>query len=226
MKKILLLLMFLLPNVSFAQVTDNFDSYTDGDLNGQGSWSGNTAWDIQGTTVQGGTKAITHVGGTASNVSKSMTSTAAGVQSFYFRVAGTADALMRFFLVESETNNVLVKSNGGALYYFNGASYINWASISSNIWYKVDIQWDKATQKARYRLDNGTWTSYDNLYTNTVTGVNTVILGKGTNDTTAIYFDTLTNATESAATTPIISPLIFFGFIELYKLHLYKPHFV
>ena len=42
---------------------DNFDSYTDGDLNGQGGWSGSSAYDVQGITVQAGAKAVVVVGG-------------------------------------------------------------------------------------------------------------------------------------------------------------------
>ena len=39
-------------------LVDNFDSYSDGDLNGQGSWSGSTAFDVQTTIKHSGTKAI------------------------------------------------------------------------------------------------------------------------------------------------------------------------
>ena len=47
-------------------LVDNFDSYTDGNLAGQGSWTDPEGYssgdfDVQGTTVQGGTKAVAAV---------------------------------------------------------------------------------------------------------------------------------------------------------------------
>ena len=37
---------------------DNFNSYNDGDLNGQGDWSGSTEFQIQGVVVEEGDKAV------------------------------------------------------------------------------------------------------------------------------------------------------------------------
>src|SRR3990167_5066927 len=39
-------------------VTDNFDGYSDGDLTCNGNWSGSTQYDVQGTVVQAGSKAV------------------------------------------------------------------------------------------------------------------------------------------------------------------------
>jgi hypothetical protein len=55
-----LLTLVPLTALATAIVTDTFDSYSNGDLAGQGSWASSgtaTAYDVQSTVVQGGTKA-------------------------------------------------------------------------------------------------------------------------------------------------------------------------
>ena len=37
---------------------DNFNSYNDGNLNGQGGWSGHTGFQVQGTVVKEGAKGM------------------------------------------------------------------------------------------------------------------------------------------------------------------------
>ena len=48
---------------------DDFDSYSDGDLNGQGNWLGDTDFDVQGVIKYSGTKAVKcSLGGTITNI--------------------------------------------------------------------------------------------------------------------------------------------------------------
>lgn len=146
-------------------LVDNFDSYTDGDLNGQGSWSGNAAFDVQGTVVQAGAKAISCATGGDITVSKSFTATASDSQVFYMRTNTTSRTSATDFytgvtlvasLVFSPTLADDIRLNTTA------ASTIL-ASLLADTWYKVEVQWDAAlgtNGQLRARVDDGTWSAY------------------------------------------------------------------
>lgn len=181
-------------------LTDNFDSYTDGDLNGQGSWSGGTDFDIQGTTTQGGAKAVLNTAAASSSISKNFTGSATGVQSLYGRTADvTSDAVWSIRMGESGSAKHYIKTNGGQVQYFNGAAYANLGAVSADTWFKLDIQWDASTDQARYRLNDGTWTSYYSGVA-TYTQISTVILVKDSADTDDAFWDSFSDG-ESVAPT-------------------------
>ena len=74
--------------------TDNFNSYNDGDLNGQGSWSGDTDFDVQSIiTVEG--KAVKIVGTGIESISKTGTQLSEGRITVYHRRT-TADTKETF----------------------------------------------------------------------------------------------------------------------------------
>jgi len=65
---------------------DSFNNYTDGDLNTQGDWSANSTFDIQGTTVYEGSKAVYWAGETTDvTAEKTGTSQNDGIIYFYVR---------------------------------------------------------------------------------------------------------------------------------------------
>lgn len=170
-------------------ITDNFDSYIDGDLNGQGSWSGNADFDVQGVTVQAGAKAIVN---SASNKSilKSSTLASNGAQVIWGRVTTTGDDIWAIRLSEGGTDRIGVKTNGGNLQYFDGSTYNTIGTVSINTWFKLDVQWDFSTQMARYQLNDGGYTAYDTVLSNMSAGIDGVKLQNNGAAVTA-YWDTL-----------------------------------
>lgn len=144
-----------------ATLTDNFDSYTDGDLNGQGSWSGSVEFDVQGTVVQAGAKAVAYLASSSNSISKDFTASTTGVQSIWGRVSDvTIDGRWSFRMASGASAIFYIKTNAGNVVYFDGATYTTLGAVSNNTWFQVECQFDASTDKARYRLNGGTWTAY------------------------------------------------------------------
>ena len=194
---------------------DNFNSYSDGDLNGQGSWSGSTLFDVEGTTVQEGTKAVSNVSATGGEIAKGFTIQANGVQRFYIRqVDGTlADNSGTFQLKEGAT--VIVQlfrwstSNGSDLRYQTGAStYTNFGTLTSGNWFYVDIEWRSSDKYIRYSFNGGAFTSWVAPVNNFTSGIDTVVLQRYNAGTGETNFDNFTDQTPATANTSNFFPFI------------------
>jgi hypothetical protein len=196
-----------------ASVTETFDACSDGDTNGYNSWSGSVNFDCQGTVTQSGAKAVVHQTAASGVIAKSFGSTdATGTQQIYGRVAGTTDELWMVRLREAGSSTIIVKTNGGNLQYFDGGSYVTIGAVSLNTWFQLDVEWDAASDTARYRLDGGSWTSFVSFNGTITTGIDDVALVKGAANATAAYWDTLSPAGAVAAAADVKVPdLIFFN---------------
>ena len=168
-------------------LTDNFDSYNDGDLNGQGSWSGNATFDIQGTTKYEGDKAVTAV---VSNdwidISKSFTSEVAGVQSAKIRCnaqpTGSSGAIRIHQGAGAEVANVYFAGDRIQIDRSGGNDYIL-QPYSADTWYEIEIEWDagrgaNGEVRARARIAEGTWGSWSTWATgsNNFTAIDKIYL--------------------------------------------------
>lgn len=191
-------------------LVDNFDSYTDGDLNGQGSWSGSTDFDIQGSVVQAGAKAVAHTAAASGNILKSFTGAASGTQSIYGRVASTAiSGLWMVRLYEGAAARIFIQTDGaGNLSYNDGGGLVTIGAITADTWFKLDIEWQASDDTARYRLDNGTWTAFDTIVFPITTEIDTLRLFKDVADATAIYFDTAAEVGGDVVVTPQNQPTL------------------
>ena len=96
-------------------VVDNFESYSNGDLTGQGGWSGSTEYDVQTSIVQAGSKAV-HSGGTNSKIEQTFTLEATGAQILRGRVTSTLSDKWALRIKEGSSNRIAIKTNG--LYIF------------------------------------------------------------------------------------------------------------
>jgi len=158
-------------------VTDNFNSYNDGDLNGQGSWTAHANIDVQGTEVKEGTKAIrdsnAHTG--TEEMKKSGSALADGKLTFYFQIAGSGDHNLSFYLVSGGAANVFMGFLNGSFRYHNGSAWQTGIfDYTLNAWHSFEIEWRASDDKARFRMDedtwtdwvtnNGTWTTLDELW--------------------------------------------------------------
>lgn len=143
-------------------LTDNFNSYADGDLNTQGSWSGSVIFDIQGTVVREGAKAVSAAAiGSDQNITKTGTATATGKISFYVRRTATGGGATRLALKTGATlcHEVVLQATGAVdMWDSSSGSWKNLGTYVADTWYLIEIEWQDSDDKARGRLDGGSWT--------------------------------------------------------------------
>lgn len=143
---------------------DNFNSYDDNPLDGQGSWVSDENFDIQAATVYEGAKAVKiKAGATSGNQAyKLATGVTTGSQSFAFRSAGT-DSNLKIELLGNAAGvgvYVIITTTGKIQYYTTGFSTGDIQNYSANTWYVVDVEWRVSDKKARYRVNAGDWTDW------------------------------------------------------------------
>ena len=173
-------------------LNDNFDSYNNGDLNGQGNWSGSALFDIQDSVVQQGAKAGVIVGdGSLHVIAKSFNPETEGIQTCYVRQAVNSENF-DIILLEDTTIDVIIRlQDDGNIAYWDGdlSAYTAIQSYNANQWYKFDIQVRKSDKKARYRVDNGTWTDWKTTRISYTTAINGLRIRKPAGGTATCYFD-------------------------------------
>lgn len=188
-------------------LVDNFDSYTAGDLTGQGTWT--DAGSGAGGSIDVQTSVfVSSPNGVASNTTnfagrnKAFALQANGIQSFRFRVTNTGDnGLMKFRLREGGTNAILVFTNAGNLCYNNGATTPTIQAVSADTWYRVDIQWVLSGSQARYQVDGTGYTAYDNIQNALSAGCDNVTIAQDVGATANIvYWDDLTDTGAGGST--------------------------
>ena len=195
-------------------ITDTFDTYSTGDLNGNGDWSGYVGFDVQTSVVQSGVNAISVTGVSANEHIDKTIDAESGSQVYYMR---------------SPVNNVYsgrVSGYGaGGVYLWNVALYSDgnikyygvetWETIqaySADTWYKIEVQWDCGTDLIRYRVDDGTWTNWVGFIVGrTDTAVANIQMYVPTENTgTTIYFDSFSDPNAAPPTIPkkVLPPII------------------
>jgi hypothetical protein len=187
--------------------SDNFDSYANGDLNGQGSWSGSATMDVQGTVVQAGAKAIQSLNnGNGQVITRSFTATGGTpVLSVYVRNSTTATQGAYSGISDSAGEGwYCVMKSDNTWYLTNPQSFSATTVVGSgwaaNTWYKAEIEVDTANKRARARIDGGAWSSY--LTSSSFgTQVSKVQLTIGANFSGTSYWDTL-SVDDGAASGP------------------------
>jgi hypothetical protein len=148
--------------------TDNFDSYSDGDLNSQNggtgwsaAWTGNTLYDVQGTVTKSGSKAIVLVdNGSEPEIGRKLTAVTDGSVHVSMRRNTTSVDSQGFWLTEgstpTEANRVCgVQFNASGNIIAVGSGSTTLQSYSADTWYDVDIQFDCATDKFRVSINGG-----------------------------------------------------------------------
>ncbi len=173
---------------------ENFNSYTDGDLNGQGSWSGHVNFDIQASVVQEGAKAVINQTGANATITKTFTPSDIEEQQFYARAdTGNLGMLTRF----EKTGSV---------------SIFDLSHSADDTWHKYNVQWDGTavrgaggTGQYRYKVDDGAWGSWTDGVAS-FTEVVAITLRKG-GEAAPSYWDNFTAiAIPSSSVSPSASP--------------------
>ena len=172
-------------------LTETFNSYTDGDLNGQGSWSGNVAFDVQGTTTAEGAKAVI-VQSLADNfVEKTGASTTDGAIVIYFRKNSCSDGQITLRLYQGTTESVTfyIQEDCNILYINSAATGVSIGTYEVDDWNSFQVEWRSSDTTVRYQEDGNGWTGWVAPYSAFSTGLDKVRIGAYSVDTASIYFD-------------------------------------
>jgi len=183
-------------------LTDDFNSYSNGSIEGQGGWTGNGVnefFTVQSSTVKEGTKAIesslnfpfvglgvTKIGDLLSDGSVSVS---------VRRNATFTNGLFRLW--EGNSIKVIVQfssssgNQGSIVYQDNGGIFRHLSLMAPDTWYQLQIEWRSSpSQQLRYRVDEGMWTDWVVPRVNWTVGLNTINLFRGSvTGSGRIYFD-------------------------------------
>lgn len=198
---LLLVIVFSYTSSVFATTFETFDSYSDGALSGQGSWTGGSGPLIQGTVTQAGAKAVSRGsgGGEPTETVKTLSpvlSTDLTTFTSYIRSANANDTNggsteVRYYNGSTRLFSTRLSQDTNAI-KFDGASTVTvLGSISSDTWYKMEIEFNFTAHTARARVDGGTWTSsISDIGSDSFTQVDKIALQFG-GSTATHYVDTL-----------------------------------
>lgn len=189
---------------------ENFDGYNDGDLNGQGGWSGDVLFDIQSTVKQAGTKAVkivTPVDAVTKTIQKSFTPFKDGIVAIYVRKENALSTYgFSYGRIYSGANRLCFFTHRQEfiLFYWYGGSFDTLILTPANAtWYKIEFEFRSSDGYCRARIDGGTWTEWRQPE-NSYSVVDTVMLAaKGT----ASYANTTYYDTISVTATAIVKTL-------------------
>ena len=183
-----------------AMFTDNFDSYTDGDLTGQGTWSGNVLADVQGTVVQQGAKAIKFTTAAGSGQTNLITAThsptlTSGTQNFYFRLDSNGSLHMigvRFVdggnslgtidLVQTDSTHCKVRFN-------NGPNHDIATGLNLGDWVKINAVLDAGADTIDISVNDGTPASFSTESAYTTYNQTVVRVDNNVGGAVTAYFD-------------------------------------
>lgn len=171
-------------------LTDNFDSYNDGDLNGQGGWAGSAEFDV-GAAFKNGASGKGVGGVNLSAQVEIIKSTgddeADGCQINYFYIDdwGNTNADVYFIMMDDTAfaADAIITQTGG-MGVWDGSGWDMKESLSLDTWYKLELCWIFSGNVYTAQLDDGTvhdgdsptwfggWTSVDKLKIQTWTAPN------------------------------------------------------
>lgn len=188
--------------------TDNFDSYTDGDLNGQGSWSGETEFDVQGSVVQSGSKAVSCGNTSTKWIDKVGRQQTAGTASCYMRRNTNSSGYAVFSVREDTTSAmyIIFRADGYVRCYYNGG-YTSQA-YSADTWYNVQAQWRSTpSHQIRYRIDDGDWSDWYSPWNDWTTGPDRLRLLVDEHTSATSYWDNISVSDDGTYTDIIYNGL-------------------
>lgn len=174
---------------------EDFEGYSLGDLNGQGSWSGSAIFDVIDTLPKIGSQSVSsyNTGGDQS-IEKTGTLETDGVIGMYMRkdtVGGTTPA---FDIMASSTmvSRIVAFDGGNWKFLATGSTWVDTGiTCEADTWYWTEIEWESTEGKIRVQIDDNGWSSWYYPYGLLGTGIDTIklwaFLYAGGAET--IYFD-------------------------------------
>lgn len=188
----IILLFIATPIIVFADtiIEEDFESYSEADLTGQGSWSGDSSYDVSTSLPYEGTKGVVNAdtSGSAKAISKTGTTTDDGALTFYFRATNNTSE-RAFILKEGGTQCVYMRfANDGDIEFWDGGTYEPLGTYSADTWYEVQLEWRSSDHKIRWNINKGGWTDWDTTQASWSSGLNTITLNIDQNSGEC-YFD-------------------------------------
>jgi len=148
-------------------LVDNFDAYSNGNLNGQGDWVGGTDFQVQDSVVQAGAKAVSSGQGTH-DMDKEFTAEESGSQIYYVRAAQTTGQGLVSIMgsgISGLTLQCRLNTSGNITLWTTASGEVTVKSgYSADTWYKIEIEWDGTRDggngQARVRVNDGAWSNW------------------------------------------------------------------
>lgn len=163
--------------------TDNFNSYSTGNISGKSDWTGSSGFTtIQESVVFEGTKAfkISNPFPGTFNIQKSGILTNDGRMTVYVQghIGGSTRPNFEIQLKEGNIVRLSVKAHtdfGFSYYNADIGGYSSFGpSMASDTWYAVQIEWRSQDHKARYRINSESFSDWHEGLTSWLSGLDTV----------------------------------------------------
>lgn len=185
-----LLILLLASNQAIAEsiVQDNFNSYTNGSIVGQGGWQSFTSYGdrftVQDNVAFEGIKAL-HCNSASDNVIvKIGTPLQYGTQVFYLktenRESWAPGSKVEFRLMDGPgwppngLCRVEFNQDSTVNFLWGSGTEISFATFNDNEWTRLEMEWRVNDSKARYRVNDENWTDWYVGYTPTFTSFDRV----------------------------------------------------
>lgn len=209
---LLVLAFLILPVFSYAATifTDDFNSYTNSNIEGQGGWTGNGInefFTVESNIAKEGSKAVQ----SSSNfpfiglsVKKVGTLTPNGRIKYYFRAESGAPTgkltLGEGLSIKIET--IFNISAHTVLYRNSSFSLVSLGTFNADTWYSLTIEWRTYDGKVRYSFNDSDFTPYVLPMSPLVSGLDSVILYRDVGFTNARFY--IDNITEGLNRNPVL----------------------
>lgn len=174
--------------------TDNFESYSTGNINGDnggtgwsGAWAvaagGTTGCVVVSTPVNSGTRSLQMDGTVTCDVSRTVTTGATtGTMQLYLYVANQPGATNGYTIVlkQGSTNEFAIdwgssRSSGNNIVFDNLTTGVTLlATPAATTWYQIQVQFDQANSRARASLNGGAFSAYVTAAGGTYTSIDTI----------------------------------------------------
>lgn len=120
---------------------EDFNSLTNGNLNGQNSWSGSTSFQVEDTTKYEGGKAVQVSNVTAGQIDHTLSQTYQTFIELYLRGSDTSKSYpIEFYLMEGSTQITGAGIHQGTIQHLYSSGWGNIGSASNDQWYKIRIE--------------------------------------------------------------------------------------
>jgi len=211
MKKLLVIILitvFLTPSAFAAwSYTQDFDALNDGDLQGQDSWSGDTAYDVQTSVTQGSSAKAVELATASVDITRTITSISdSGRMEIHMASDSSTDAGY-IGLRDSGSFATLVglaPDSENDVNARDGGSFVDVGDfVADTTFVKIEVDFDISADTYTVEVDDG-GDSSSLAFLATQTEINQIIFQNHTNGT--MYFDTFADADAAPAPAAVEPP--------------------
>jgi hypothetical protein len=148
-----------------AFIEDNFNSYDDGAISGQGIWTkhgGTGNCDVQSTIALEG-KALKFDGQYYLKIGSNQTAVTTGRQTFYVYPTYTNESFTYYVVSDVFPNGdylyICGLDNVGKFWWYNNTTITTGDDYTQNAWNCIEYEW-RADKKVRERINTGNWSDW------------------------------------------------------------------